>query len=197
MTDTIIDLIRHGEPQGGRRFRGNAIDDPLTEKGWQQMWNAVAQPTAWTHIISSPLQRCQQFAKALAERQGITASVDDRLKEVGFGCWEGKTPAQLQAQDAQAYNDFYQDPLQHRPEGAESWADFSARVSSAVEDIASQYAGQHILLVTHAGVIRAAAAMVLEAPALGAYRMKINNASLSRIHHHGQRYRLEYLNRSA
>ena len=33
---TRIDLIRHGEPVGGRRYRGQ-IDDPLSEKGWKQM----------------------------------------------------------------------------------------------------------------------------------------------------------------
>ena len=40
---TLIDMIRHGEPVGGRRYRGQ-IDDPLSEKGWRQMWAAVA---AW------------------------------------------------------------------------------------------------------------------------------------------------------
>ena len=38
MSDTVIDLIRHGEPVGGRRYRGH-IDDPLSERGWQQMWS--------------------------------------------------------------------------------------------------------------------------------------------------------------
>ena len=37
---TTIDLIRHGEPVGGRKYRGQT-DDPLSEKGWEQMWKAV------------------------------------------------------------------------------------------------------------------------------------------------------------
>jgi len=32
-TTTTIDLLRHGEPVGGKRYRGQ-IDDPLSEKGW-------------------------------------------------------------------------------------------------------------------------------------------------------------------
>ncbi|MHB1590203.1 MAG: histidine phosphatase family protein [Sulfuricella sp.] len=40
MKSTTIDLIRHGEPVGGRRYRGRT-DDPLSEKGWNQMWTAV------------------------------------------------------------------------------------------------------------------------------------------------------------
>ncbi len=39
--NTKIDIIRHGEPIGGPRFRGHGVDDPLSEKGWEQMWNAV------------------------------------------------------------------------------------------------------------------------------------------------------------
>ena len=39
-TETIIDLIRHGEPVGGQRLRG-AQDDPLSALGWQQMRESV------------------------------------------------------------------------------------------------------------------------------------------------------------
>ena len=37
---TIIDLLRHGEPDGGQKFRG-AVDDPLSPHGWEQMRSAV------------------------------------------------------------------------------------------------------------------------------------------------------------
>jgi len=38
--------MRHGEPVGGRAYRGHSIDDPLSEKGWQQMWDAVGDDAA-------------------------------------------------------------------------------------------------------------------------------------------------------
>ena len=41
LVNTTIDLIRHGEPVGGRKYRGQ-IDDPLSDKGWTQMRQAVA-----------------------------------------------------------------------------------------------------------------------------------------------------------
>ena len=91
MAETVIDLIRHGEPIGGRRYRGHTIDDPLTERGWSQMWNAVGEYNSWQQIITSPLQRCQVFARALGERHGINVIIEPRFKEVGFGVWEGST----------------------------------------------------------------------------------------------------------
>ena len=79
MTGTLIDLIRHGEPAGGRRYRGHGLDDPLTEKGWSQMWNAVGEFSAWQQIITSPMQRCQAFAHALGERHAIPVTVESRF----------------------------------------------------------------------------------------------------------------------
>ncbi|HHO59588.1 MAG TPA: histidine phosphatase family protein, partial [Thiotrichales bacterium] len=60
---TCIDVIRHGEPEGGRRYRGHSVDDPLTEKGWLQMRSAVPENPPWQHIISSPLVRCLDFSR--------------------------------------------------------------------------------------------------------------------------------------
>lgn len=91
---TIIDLIRHGEPVGGRRYRGGT-DDPLSEKGWNQMWTAVENYHGWQQIISSPLSRCAAFANALSAKLVIPVSIDDRLAELGYGEWEGKTSGRL------------------------------------------------------------------------------------------------------
>lgn len=41
--DTIIDLIRHGEPEGGRMIRGQGVDHPLGALGWAQMCAAVGE----------------------------------------------------------------------------------------------------------------------------------------------------------
>ena len=181
MTDTIIDLIRHGEPVGGRAYRGHNIDDPLSDKGWQQMRDAVNDQCPWTHIISSPLLRCRAFAEELAARHGLPVSIDDRLREVGFGEWEGQTPDQLKQQRLAEYNAFYADPVHNRPPGAENLDAFIDRVTAAYRQLAEQHAGQHVLVVAHAGVMRAVIAHVLHAEPLGLYRIKVNNAGITRI----------------
>lgn len=182
MTDSsIIDLIRHGEPLGGRAYRGHTIDDPLSDKGWQQMWQAVGEHAPWSQIISSPLSRCRDFANALAEKHGISVETDERLKEVGFGEWEGKTPEQLRHERLQEYEAFYQDPVNNRPVGAEPLKEFISRVTEAYEETVSRHRGQHILLVTHAGVIRAVIAHILHADPLGMYRITVHNAGITRI----------------
>ena len=159
---TKIDVMRHGEPDGGRRYRGYGINDPLTDKGWQQMWGAISDQPPWDLIVSSPLSRCLDFSLALSERENIPCIVEDNMKEIGFGVWEGLTPEDILAEDSEALNHFYADPVNNRPEGAEGLEVFSRRVWDAYQSIASKHEGKHILIVGHAGVVRAIAANVLK-----------------------------------
>jgi probable phosphoglycerate mutase len=158
---TQIDVIRHGEPVGGRRYRGHGVNDPLTEKGWQQMWDAVADCSDWQHIASSPLSRCLDFAQQLSKKLRIGYSADDRLKEIGFGTWEGLTPDEIIANDIDALKQFYKDPIRNRPEGAEPLESFSSRVWDAYEDISRKHVNEKVLIVGHAGVVRAITANIL------------------------------------
>lgn len=175
-----LDLMRHGEPVGGRKYRGQ-IDDPLSEKGWAQMHAAVGTQAPWTRIVSSPLLRCRAFADVMAQRHGLPLAFDPRLQEVGFGEWEGKTAAEIEQDAPGTLARFKVDPLHARPKGAEPLADFQARVAVGLDAIVSQYPGQHVLVVGHAGVVRMALAWALHIPLQHAYRIEVASASLTRL----------------
>ncbi|MFP5504665.1 MAG: alpha-ribazole phosphatase [Gammaproteobacteria bacterium] len=183
---THIDLIRHGEPEGGKRYRGQ-IDDPLSERGWRQMWDAVGDRAPWQHIVSSPLARCHAFAAALAARHALPLAVDARLMEIGFGRWEGRTADELRAEDPEQLARFYHDPVNARPAGAEPLAAFQARVRAGFADLVQAYPQRHVLVVTHAGVMRAVIAHVLGAPIEALYRIDVAYAALTRIRLDGER----------
>ncbi|MDH5472130.1 MAG: histidine phosphatase family protein [Gammaproteobacteria bacterium] len=180
MSDTRIDIIRHGEPEGGRRYRGHSVDDPLSKLGWQQMWNAVPDNPGWEHIITSPLSRCQRFAEALAETLSIDVSVEDNLKEIGFGSWEGRTSEDIKTNEGDALQRFLKDPVHNRPEGAEPLESFAERVWTVYQQTLTQYHGQHILMVAHAGVIRAITSKILHMPLDDVYsKLKIEYAAIA------------------
>ncbi len=176
----LIDLLRHGEPVGGRRYRGQT-DDPLSELGWRQMWQAVGNTPPWQHIITSPLQRCRAFAQQLSERHSIALSEEARFMEVGFGAWEGHTAEELRRQDPEQWQRFFDDPVTQRPAGAEPLADFTARVISAWDEAVQRHGDQHTLVVCHAGVIRSVMAHVLNAPLSAMYRIQVETGALTRI----------------
>lgn len=177
---TTIDLIRHGEPVGGRKYRGQT-DDPLSDKGWTQMREAVGDHSPWDVIISSTLSRCIDFARELGQRTGINVKADPRLMEIGFGEWEGRTASQLRQADPQQLQRFLSDPLNNTPPGAETLADFETRVISAWHDILQQHYGQHVLLVGHAGMMRMIIRYVLDMPLDRLYRIQVANAAITRL----------------
>jgi probable phosphoglycerate mutase len=183
MSRTIIDLIRHGEPVGGRAYRGNGIDDPLSDKGWTQMREAVGNVCHWDLIVTSPLKRCSKFADELAGKYQLEVHVEQRFKEIGFGEWEGMTADDLKKTRLSEYEAFYHDPVHSPPTNAEPLLDFFHRVTDAYKDVVEAHAGKRILLVAHAGVIRVIIAHVRNITPEHIFHIKVENAGMVRITH--------------
>lgn len=191
---TRLDFLRHGQPEGGNRFRGNGVDDPLSARGWTQMRATAATIDDWQLIVSSPMQRCHAFAKWLSRERALPLSIDADLREVGFGSWEGVTRQELMTERREEYASFYRDPVNNRPPGAEPLADFGDRVGRAFERLLQTYAGERVLVVAHAGVIRAAVGHVLESPPACWYRSDVANAAVTRFERDPEATRLVFHN---
>ena len=180
LVNTTIDLIRHGEPVGGRKYRGQ-IDDPLSDKGWTQMGQAVADHNPWDVIISSTLSRCIEFAQELGQRHAIEVIREPRFIEIDFGEWEGRTANELAQEDARQVQRFLADPLNNTPRGAETLYEFEARIIGAWNDVLQQHASRHVLLVGHAGMMRMIMRHVLDMPLERMFRIQVANAAITRI----------------
>lgn len=146
-----IDLLRHGECLGGPVYRGSA-DDLLSDIGWRQMHKALATDRNWTVVVSSPLRRCADFAQVVAERSSAQFIVDDRLREMHFGDWEGLSVAEVIRRDGERLQSFWQDPRRISPPNGESVIDMQTRVLGAWREISAEY--QNALVITHGGPIR-------------------------------------------
>lgn len=184
MTIITVDLLRHGEPVGGRIYRGG-LDHALTEKGWIQMQTAVeAHNAPWQYVVTSPLKRCHSFSKGFANERGITWQQEAAFVEIGFGAWEGRSAAEIQAENPDEFKAFYADPINNTPPQAEPLLAFEQRVLRTWQNVivaAKTTQKHHILLVAHAGVIRVILSHVLQIPLAAMYRVSIPNAALSRV----------------
>lgn len=149
----ILELMRHGETEQGGGLRGS-LDDQLTPVGWQQMREACPASGNWDRIISSPLQRCLRFAEELATRHGLALERVDELRELHFGEWEGRHPADLMLDQADALGRFWADPYAFTPPRGEPVVEFERRILLALEGLQDKYPGEHLLVITHAGVMR-------------------------------------------
>jgi len=179
-TTVLLDLLRHGEPAGGECYRGQQ-DDPLTEKGWQQMRQAVDGFSNWDHILSSPLRRCREFADELAQKTSLSLSFDPLLKEMSFGEWEGRTAQDIERTHAQALYEFWQDPMLYTPPGAEPLLDFEKRIANASQTLIANHYHQHVLVICHAGVIRMMLKQVLDFPIKSLFSIQVPHAALTRL----------------
>lgn len=181
ITATHIDLLRHGEVEGGSCYRG-ITDDPLSATGWKQMHNKLSgAPAHWDIIISSPLSRCHAFAKALADKRQLTFISTSAFQEINFGDWEGKTAAQINITDNQLLTLFYSNPVDYPPPNSEPFMQFQQRVLQAWIELHETHHGKRILLITHAGVIRVILANILGCDIEHSFRLKIAHTCLSNI----------------
>jgi alpha-ribazole phosphatase len=179
-TTTTIDLMRHGEPVGGKRYRGHR-DDPLSEKGWMQMRGAVGEHRPWDAVVSSTLRRCSEFAAEVAGRCAIPLELEPRLMEIRLGEWEGRSRDELHAQEPGVVRRFWTDPIGCPPPGAERLADFRDRVVAAWDELLQRHAGRHVLVVGHAGMIRMVVRHVLDMPLERFFRVQVPTAGITRI----------------
>lgn len=184
---TIIDIIRHGEPVGGSKYRGQ-IDDPLSELGWRQMRTAVAGRDDWQQIVTSDLRRCADFASELGAKLSIGVELDSGFREVGFGRWEGKSATELLADDPEGIAAFWRDPINNTPPGAEPLCDFHQRVVTAWQNVLQRHAGKKLLLVGHAGMMRILLLNALGLPLESFYSFDPRNAGIVRIRVDSGRY---------
>jgi len=154
----ILDLIRHGEPEGGVKYRGS-LDEPLSETGWQQLRATCARArqagASWQAVVASPLLRCHNFAQEIAVQQQLPLTVVPDLREICFGEIEGMRPADAWAKYPELLTNLWQAPELHTPPGGEPFGDFIVRVDHALRGVINDHIDQHILLVVHGGVIRA------------------------------------------
>ncbi|PJE00994.1 MAG: hypothetical protein CK427_12415 [Leptospira sp.] len=140
----------------------------------------------YTKIFSSDLVRCSELAHLV---QGnflpeLNVLEDSRLREISFGIWEGKTYQEISEMDEwkEDYKKFIKEFPRHPAPQAESNEEFKLRISSFIEEIrANSNQNDKFLLVTHAGVIRQIASLVLGIDLSTTFLMQLNYLSMNQF----------------
>ncbi len=170
--DTTLLLIRHGatEWNAAGRIQGHC-DIDLSEDGRRQaqVLARALGAAAIDAIYSSDLARARDTALPLALRLGQELRIDPRLKERGFGMFEGSTYAQAQANWPAEYAIWQRrEPGYSVPGGGESYLAARARVMQCLEELVHRHEGATLALITHGGVLdlvyRAAKGIAWEIP---------------------------------
>jgi len=186
---TTTVLLRHGDTQLSPEHRFSGLRDlPLSANGARQAKAAACRLAAGPPIdavVSSPLQRAVTTAAIAADELGLTAVIDDDLRETDFGDWDGFTLAEIQERWPRAAAAWRRDP-EHAPPGGESFAGTAQRVSRARDRLLREYRGQTVLVVTHVTPIKILLCRALDVPLGTLYRLYLGSACINEIQWHGR-----------
>ncbi|MCX4778039.1 bifunctional RNase H/acid phosphatase [Streptomyces sp. NBC_01264] len=180
-------LLRHGEtaltPQ--KRFSGSGGSDPELSAAGRRQAAAVAESLAARGtietVISSPLRRCRETAQAVADRLGLTVAVEEGLREVDFGAWEGLTFAEARERHPEDLQAWLDSPEAAPTGGGESFATATRRISATRDRLLAEHAGRTVLLVSHVTPVKILVRLALGAPPEALFRMELSAASLSAV----------------
>jgi probable phosphoglycerate mutase len=190
----VLWLIRHGETEWNAqsRIQGH-IDIALSARGRRQA-QALARclrATPLAAVYASDLSRARETALPVAVAGGLELRIDPRLRERGFGLFEGSTYAEAQANWPHEYAIWQRREPGHALPGGESYLQARARVLQCLEEIVRRHGvappgGAHeaapaVAIVTHGGVLdivyRHAMAIPWETPR----SHLLPNASINRV----------------
>jgi len=162
MPKTRMLLVRHGQTPWNADGRWQGHGDPgLTVEGHAQAdelaraLHEEAERRRWSRVIASDLARAQQTARAVANLLSLPVELDLRLRELDVGAWSGLSRSEIAERDPETLQAFERGEPTIRPGGGESRIEIRERTHAFVCEVAERYRDEHVIVVTHLGVIRA------------------------------------------
>lgn len=150
-------FLRHGETVASKTggFCGTS-DVELTAEGeiMAKEFASAYSTVPWKAVFSSPMIRTMATAKPLCDLINMEMQLRDGLKEINFGAWEGKTPAEVNKEFHDEYVRWQSEPGWNSPPDGERAIDIARRSSEVIEEIEKTYPDGNILVVSHKATIR-------------------------------------------
>jgi len=183
-------LVRHGRTAVNAQGRLSGRHDPdLDEVGRRQAAAlgeevAVASFGAPLTVVSSPLGRCVQTARALMAACDIDGGgaegevpTDRRFLEMDYGDWDGRPISEV---PPDAWRQWRDDPS-FCPPGGETLSSVSHRVAEGITHLAPTAVGGTLVVVSHVSPIKAGVTWALGVGDEVTWRMRLDNASICRL----------------
>lgn len=167
-------LARHGQTEWHRENRYVSRTDIGIDQTGREQARLLARRAERERpdlVLSSPLKRALTTARPAAEVLGLEPETDDRLRELDFGAWEGKTYAEIRSEDPERAERFLES-AEHGFPGGEPLDRGAGRVLAVFEDLRRSHAGETVLVVAHNTLLRLGLCAMLGVP-LGEYRLRM------------------------
>jgi alpha-ribazole phosphatase/probable phosphoglycerate mutase len=188
ITTTRLWLIRHGEPVPEVRGRCyGRLDVGLSAEGRCQVERVAQRLEAEPlhAICASPRRRTLESARILASARACGVQVEEDLREIDFGDFEGLPYEQIAERYPEIYRQWMEHPTEVEFPNGESFVKMCARVTRSIAALLARHAGDCVAVVTHSGVIRIVLADALGMPAENLFRIGQGFAAANLIRYVG------------
>ncbi len=181
MADDFLDLwlVRHGETDWNaeRRIQGqkNSQLSPLGLRQAEVLAKRL-QGETFDRVYSSDSARAQDTARVVFPE--VRLCLDERLRELNYGVLEGKTTAEFTLAETAMRQAMYQDPLNRRADGGETWLELIARVRSWLDSLPKS---GRVIAFSHGGTIRAAVFSFVKPPKAYEWNQAFGNTGITRL----------------
>lgn len=179
-----ITMIRHGETDwnANKRIQGQT-DVELNDRGYEQAQKITdtASQHRFSAIYSSDLSRAYATAQALAVKLGLEVVATPQLRERHLGIFQGWSGDEVQSRWPGEYARYRQRDTEQNLDNGESLRQLQRRVINVFQELIARHNGEHIALITHAGVIDIVYRHPLCRPLHTARNFEIRNASVHRL----------------
>lgn len=151
-------FLRHGQTSFSREnaFCGSGLDPDLTAVGLEmaQSFAAAYRSLLWSAIYSSTLKRTLTTAQVLSEAVNLNVELQNDLREISYGRWEGMTIDDVSREYHDDYLKWLSDPAWNSPTEGESAIAIAGRGLRVVEKIKQLHSDGNVLVVSHKATIR-------------------------------------------
>lgn len=131
-------------------------------------------------IWSSDLLRAAETAGIVAQALGAIVTEDRAFREICLGPWEGRTLAEVQAEDGAALDRWCRDARRPPRRGIEPLNRFADRVEAGVRSLVARARGP-VVIVSHGGAISVALSRILDLELRTTFQLPTENGSISRV----------------
>jgi broad specificity phosphatase PhoE len=173
-------FVRHGQTDANRDgVLLGRLDPPLNDAGRAQAV-AVAEKLAKLEpasVLTSPLVRARETAEIVAKQFGLEVVVDERLIEIDYGEHDGALLGSLPHDLVH----LWRTDADFAPPGGESLAAVGARMAEFTAQFLDSLADGPMIAVSHVSPIKAAVLWALDLPDVYAWRLRLDNASVTRL----------------
>ena len=190
-----IILIRYGQTEVSKISKMHFTNDDslLNTTGVDQITKTAQILKAYSpfKVFASSEKRAIQSGEIISNLLKIPFETVSGMEERNWGSFSGRPWIEI---ETILKTMSLEDRFSYKPPSGESWQEFEARLIKSLDNIITQHPTETIVVVSHAGAIRALMPYCLGVEKQESFNYNLDNASITVFNYQGKNFSTEIIN---